>query len=80
MDIAYLCHSRTLRTYNPHPPIPVTQTSHIGEPILFSSGQFMGRTVRFELHELQKAKSGRKKVFSISKIPHLTFSMQVRQG
>lgn len=42
------------------------QESHIGDPILFSSGQFMGRKLRFELRELQKAESGRKKVWFIN--------------
>jgi len=58
MDIGWhLRHRRTSGTDHPHPANPGT---HIGEPILFSSGQFMGRRIRFELHELQKAESGRK--------------------
>lgn len=61
MDIGWhLRHRRTSGTDNPH---PANLGTHIGEPILFSSGQFMGRRIRFELHELQKAESGRKKVF-----------------
>jgi len=36
------------------------QERAIGDPMSFVSGQFAGRTIRFELHELQKAESGRK--------------------
>ena len=45
---------------------PSSELSHvqerpaIGEPVSFVSGQFAGRTIRFELQELQKAESGRK--------------------
>ncbi|KAF8806458.1 hypothetical protein BYT27DRAFT_7224235 [Phlegmacium glaucopus] len=38
-----------------------SEPSHaIGDPMSFVSGQFAGRTIRFELQELQKAQSGRK--------------------
>jgi len=76
MDIGWhLRHRRTAGTDNPHPAIPGTQEPDIGEPILFSSGQFMGRRIRFELHELQKAESGRKKVLSsLSRSSHLTLA------
>lgn len=37
-----------------------THQRAIGDPMSFVSGQFAGRTIRFELQELQKAESGRK--------------------
>lgn len=45
---------------------PSSELSHVqerpvtGHPVSFASGQFAGRTIRFELQELQKAESGRK--------------------
>ena len=41
----------------------VQESPAIGDPVSFASGQFAGRTIRFELQELQKAESGRKYVF-----------------
>jgi hypothetical protein len=38
----------------------VQERPNIGDPVSFASGQFAGRTIRFELQELQKAESGRK--------------------
>ena len=46
------------------PTSPPVYPPTIGEPITFSSGNFAGRTLRFELKELQKAESGRKQVSS----------------
>lgn len=37
-------------------PFPAT----VGQPIVFSFGQFTGSTIRMELNELQKADLGRK--------------------
>ena len=36
------------------------QQRAIGDAMAFASGQFAGRTIRFELQEIQKAESGRK--------------------
>jgi len=58
-----LRHRHTTGTDNPHPDIPGTHGLVINNPVSFVSGQFAGRTIRFELQELQKAESGRKKVF-----------------
>lgn len=64
MDIAWsLRHRHTTGTHNPHTDNPGTNASVINNPVSFVSGQFAGRTIRFELQELQKAESGRKKVF-----------------
>lgn len=41
-------------------PSHVQEGPVIGDPVSFASGQFAGRTIRFELQELQKAESGRK--------------------
>ena len=57
-----LRHRQGAGTNKPHPARPGTQSSGVGVPILFASGQFAGRKIRFELQELQKAESGRKKV------------------
>jgi hypothetical protein len=35
-------------------------TNFIGQPIYFSTGPYSGRTIRMELHEIQKAQLGRK--------------------
>ncbi len=65
MDLGWdLRHRQTTGTVNPHPASSGTQSPGIGSPILFTSGQFAGRRIRFELQELQKAESGRKKVSS----------------
>ena len=59
MDLSMNLHQRQIAG-------PSSELSHvqerpaIGEPVTFSSGQFAGRTIRFELQELQKAESGRK--------------------
>lgn len=45
------------------PAFPVVPLHAIGQPMLFSSGQFSGQTIRTELHEVQQARSGRKSVF-----------------
>ncbi|KAF8622736.1 hypothetical protein AX15_006826 [Amanita polypyramis BW_CC] len=41
-------------------PLPIGQQKSIGAPVTFIRGKFAQRTVRTELHEVQKAKLGRK--------------------
>ena len=59
MDLAMNPHIR--QTAGPsHAALSHTQQRAVGDPVSFASGQFAGRTIRFELQELQKAESGRK--------------------
>ncbi|KAM6502467.1 Velvet factor domain containing protein [Amanita muscaria] len=41
-------------------PYPIGQQKPIGSAVTFVSGKFAGKTIRTELHEIQKAKLGRK--------------------
>ncbi|KAJ6591253.1 velvet factor-domain-containing protein [Mycena vulgaris] len=43
-----------------HDQQPATRTNLVGRPIHFVDGQFAGKTIRAELHELQAASFGRK--------------------
>jgi hypothetical protein len=42
------------------PTVPIPNPVLINRPISFSSGQFGGETIRYELREIQKAGLGRK--------------------
>lgn len=51
------------RSQSPHVPGPAGATADpvfINRRIYFSSGQFTGQTIRYELKEIQKASLGRK--------------------
>ncbi|KAF9526593.1 hypothetical protein CPB83DRAFT_857440 [Crepidotus variabilis] len=65
MELAWGPHHR--QTSGPDNPLAdelVTPAPNIGDRVSFTAGQFAGRTLRFQLEELQKADSGRKKVFN----------------
>lgn len=58
MDLGLSPHHR--QTAGTDYPRTGPQAPNIGDPVMFETGQFAGRTIRVELSELQKAESGRK--------------------